>query len=86
MDALNNKAFGPPIKSGRYEDAITCSDLALKIKSNDISSLHYKAVACDLSGSYQKAMDCYDKIIRIDPLNVQAWKNKGIVLARLKKK
>ena len=42
-------------------------------------------MACDLSGSYQKAMDCYDKIIRINPLNVQAWKNKGIVLARLKR-
>ena len=30
-----------------------------------------------LNGSYQEAIDSYEKVIKIDPENVSAWKGKG---------
>lgn len=35
--------------------------------------------------SAQKAMECFDKAIDIDPLNYLAWSNKGLILKKLER-
>ena len=36
-----------------------------------------------VNGSYQEAIDSYDRVIKIDPENASAWKGKGEALSRL---
>jgi len=33
--------------------------------------------------NYQKSLECYDKVLELDPVYVDAWNNKGKVLYEL---
>lgn len=40
---------------------------------------------CYANGSYQKAIECYDQAINLDPELKEVWCNKGLALCRLEK-
>ncbi len=37
-----------------------------------------------IQGDHQKALECFNKILEMDPDHVKAWNNKGMVLSELK--
>jgi tetratricopeptide (TPR) repeat protein len=44
-----------------------------------------KAVAYGATGEFQKAVDCFDRVLEISPGNADAWYNKGRALGKLGK-
>jgi len=44
-----------------------------------------KAVAYGVTGEFQKAVDCFDRVLEISPGNADAWYNKGRALGKLGK-
>ena len=44
-----------------------------------------KGVALNYLGKYNEAIVCYDKVVKIDPNNANAWGNKGVALDKLGK-
>ena len=34
-------------------------------------------------GNYQESLECYDKILEIDPLYIKGWHGRGAVLQKL---
>ncbi len=64
---------------GKYEEAITCFDNALKIDPHDLEAWYNKGVALENLGRHEEAITCFDNALgnewrRINFLNsITIW-------------
>ena len=47
-----------------------------------VTILYNKGLALSYDGKYKKSLECYDKILEINPMDFFTWLNKGVILAR----
>ena len=71
---------------GRYEEALSCCDIALEIDQTDEESLSSKAEVLNAAGKFEEAIDQCDKILELYPENAVGWSEKGKALSELDKK
>lgn len=64
----------------RYEDALRCCDISLKINPKNAFTWNTKGNALYKLGRYDEAIECYDMAIGVEPLLVRAWYNKKLAL------
>ena len=75
-----------PKKSlGRYDEAIACYDMVLRMQIYHTDALNNRGVACAALGRYEEAVTCFDRVLRVQPRYLTALHNKGRALARLGK-
>jgi CHAT domain-containing protein/tetratricopeptide (TPR) repeat protein len=67
----------------RYEEAISCYNKALKIKSDDSNIWYNRGNALLHWGRYGDAIASYDSALALDPLYIVAWNGKGNALKSL---
>jgi tetratricopeptide (TPR) repeat protein len=71
INPLNYKAWGDKgfllKQMGEYDSAMMCLERALGFKADFIPSLYNKAVLLGLTGKFDEAIECYQKVIQIDP-------------------
>jgi len=54
------------------------------VKYKDVPDYYFKkALALEKLGKYEEAIECYDKILGIDPRALNAYHNKGVALEKL---
>ena len=54
------------------------------VKYKDVPDYYFKkALALEKLGKYEEAIECYDKILEIDPRALNAYHNKGVALEKL---
>lgn len=82
VDELVNKG-NSLVDEGKYEEAVSFYDKALKINSQDVVALSNKGTALDQLGRYEDAVKCFDKVLEINPKDEEALNNKGSSLIRL---
>jgi tetratricopeptide (TPR) repeat protein len=82
MAALNNKGNRLDDR-GRYEEAISYYDKALKIDTRYFRALNNKGNSLNNLGRYEDALYCLDQALEIDPSYMKAWNNKGRSLVSL---
>jgi len=70
-------------KLGRYEEAISCFDNALKIDPGNVYAWTNKGITYYNLGNYEKAIECYDSAIVKDPSYIYAYTQKNIALSAL---
>lgn len=70
------------LKLGNYTGAIKCYDKALDMYPNYIEAIYSKGNTLLKLDEYKKAIDCYDDILELDSENLNAWKNKILVLEK----
>ena len=56
---------------------------SLEYKPDDVTALNGKAVSLGFLKN-DEALECSDKAIKIDPKDVAAWTNRGLILSALK--
>jgi tetratricopeptide (TPR) repeat protein len=65
---------------GRYDEAITLFDVAVKSDANYIEAYDRKGIALVGAGKCVEAIDCFDKYIEIDPRDIDVLNQKGALL------
>ena len=51
------------------------------VQYKDVPDYYFKkSLALEKLGKYEEAIECYDKILEIDPRAVNAYHNKGVAL------
>jgi len=70
---------------GRYEEALACIDIALKMNPRNEVAWVNKGNALVRMGRLVDALKCYNSAIKVNPGYEVAWNNKGNALARLGK-
>lgn len=68
---------------GRYVEAITCYDKALKIQPDDYDAWSLRGYMAANLGRTEEAIAYYDKALSIRPDLHETWHNRGVGLARL---
>ncbi len=68
---------------GRYEDALTAWDWAVRSDSDDASAHHGRGAMLAQLGRYQEALAAYDRAIQLDPRYAHAHYNRGWALGEL---
>jgi tetratricopeptide (TPR) repeat protein len=72
---------------GRYEEAITASEKAIILRTNvfeDNAQYRFKQGGFQFNaGDFEGAMINFDKVIRINPNNYEAWFIRGVALEKL---
>jgi Tfp pilus assembly protein PilF len=68
---------------GRYEEAISRFDKALKLHARLAKAWAGKGLACNAMGQYQEAIRCYDEALRLDPRDPAVWYDKGNTLCAI---
>ena len=68
---------------GKYEEAISWFDKALKVDPKNVDALYNKGVALDNLGRYEEAISWYDKALEVHSNDVNALNNKGTALHHL---
>jgi len=71
---------------GKYEEAIKCYDVAIKLDSKCVKALLYKGLDLYRQDKYEEAIKCYDTAIEMDPNNARVWICKGAALYKLNNK
>jgi tetratricopeptide (TPR) repeat protein len=56
-----------------------------KISTEELSHLYDEGIFLFCAGKYEEAIECFDKIISINPASMVAFGYKGLALQRLKK-
>ena len=52
------------------------------VQYKDVPDYYFKkALALEKLGKYEESIECYDKILEIDPNDARAWYNKGTSLS-----
>jgi tetratricopeptide (TPR) repeat protein len=64
-------------EAGKYEQAITAYQEAIRLKPNDAEALGNLGVAYNRLGQYDKAISAYQEAIRLKPDFARAWANLG---------
>lgn len=68
---------------GRYEEALSCYDTALKLDLSDTVIWFHRGECFNKLGYFDEAKRCFDKALEITPTNVEQWKMKGHILGCL---
>jgi tetratricopeptide (TPR) repeat protein len=63
------------IKQKDFSRALHCFDQAATIRPDYIGAHHQRGVACELLGDRQRALECWEKTLELDPENKQAREN-----------
>ena len=70
----------------KYEFCPKCgSQLLEKSELNEIDILYAKIDKYEKLGKYEEAIECYDKVIELNPSNEVLWNRKGKCFALLKR-
>jgi len=72
-------------KLGKYQEAISCYDEAVKINSKDAFTWHLKGKSFFELNSYEQAIDCYNKTLELDPRYALVLSDKAKALDKLGK-
>ncbi len=70
---------------GRYEEALECIDVALKINPENEIAWVNKGTVLSRMGKHREALRSFNEAIKQNPSYEVAWNNKGNTLARLKR-
>ena len=70
-------------KIGKYEEAISYYDFALKLSPYITEGWNNKGDALNMVGRYSEALQCLDNALKMNPRYASAWMNKGISLTNL---
>lgn len=70
---------------GKYQEAMTCFDTAIELKSDYVEALAAKGFLHGTMKDYENELECYDKVLELDPTHLETWINKSNVLNRLTK-
>ena len=62
---------------GRYEEAISSFDKALKLHPRLAGAWAGRGLASNAMGQHQEAIRCYDEALRLDPRDPAIWRDKG---------
>ncbi len=65
---------------GRYEEAVSRFDKALKLYPRLANAWAGKALASNALGQYEEAIRCYDESLRLDPRDPAVWHDKANTL------
>ena len=65
--------------SKQYKAVILLLDEALNIEADHVDALMLRAENHRMLGQYQRARTDYARLIELDPMNLDAWNNKGFV-------
>ena len=65
---------------GRYDEAVSRFDRALKLYPRLASAWAGKGLASNALGQYEEAIRCYDESLRLDPRDPAVWHDKGNTL------
>jgi len=57
------------------ENALKPYNKALTVNPNDTTALNNKGVELTSQKKYERAMECFDKVLELDPEDVAAWYN-----------
>jgi len=68
---------------GRYEEAISSLDKAIKFHPRLASAWAGRGLACNAMRQYQEAIRCFDESLRIDRRNAAVWHDKGNTLCAI---
>ena len=63
------------IKQKDFSRALHCFDRATTIRPDYIGAHHQRGVAYELLGDRQKALECWERTLELDPENKQARDN-----------
>ena len=55
------------------------------VSTEEVRSLHDEAVFLFCSGKYEESIECFDRIISINPTSMVAFGYKGLALQKLKR-
>ena len=55
------------LDEGRYDEALSCFEQALLMKSDDPELWNLKGMALRSIGRYEEASECYNRSLEIDP-------------------
>jgi predicted amidophosphoribosyltransferase len=70
---------------GRYDEALECIDVALKINPDNEIAWVNRGTALTRLGKHKEALRSFNQAIKQNPSYEVAWNNKGNTLARLKR-
>lgn len=65
-----------------YKKAVRYIRLALEVDQDNVAFLNQLAVSLKESGEFAEAQKTYNKVIKLDPKNLQALYNKALLLAQ----
>ncbi len=68
----------------RYEEALECTDIAIKINPNNEIAWVIRGNALSKLNKQVDALKAFNKAIKLNPLYEVAWNNKGNALSRMK--
>jgi Flp pilus assembly protein TadD len=77
------KKGGELFAQGRYEEAISHFDKALKLHPRLAGAWAGRGLACNAMRQYNEAIRCYDESLRLDPQDAAVWHDKGNVLCAI---
>ena len=85
IDRLKMQAMKALIKENNPPKALTLMNLILEEDETDINTLNHKGGVLFICSEYQKAIDCFDKCLKINKNYTCALFNKAIVLRVMNK-
>ncbi len=77
------KKGGELYAEGRYEEAISGFDKAIKLHPRLASAWAGRGLACNAMRQYQAAIRSYDESLRLDPRDAAVWHDKGNTLCAI---
>jgi tetratricopeptide (TPR) repeat protein len=72
------------VVTGDFKAALEAVEIALQLDPKLIAALEHKARLLGPS-QYSEQLDCYDKILEVDPLYADGWKGKAGALAGMRR-
>ncbi len=69
-------------QQGRYEEAITLLNKAVKKNGGDPALLGHYAYVLMASQRHDQALEAYDRLLALQPNNVEALYNRGVILSQ----
>jgi tetratricopeptide (TPR) repeat protein len=81
VDSLLNISAGYMFLS-RYDDARATADYIVQIAPDDPRGHHNLALVLQLEERFDRALEAYEAVHRVDPNFAQSYYNKGVVLGR----
>lgn len=71
-------------ESGNFSAASADCDKVLSMRTiNNATAYNYLGMAYDLMNQYQRAIECYNKAILLEPKNIAAYNNRGLSYKQL---
>lgn len=81
INALVSKS-NQKFKEGRYEEALTCYEQAIRIDENCMSAWYNRGSVLRKLKKYEEALSSYDKALELNPTFILAWRKKAEILSQ----